>query len=334
MITKLNAMKVIMPILFIAVCCSCNNYLNKTIFEPLTVAEIKKAVEKDSSFAKNYEVIKYIRDSLLKTDTEKAKFYDLTYKKVHKFINYATDSNYFKPLIEGYKEEWGKKYGVLHKKVDSISDYWKKYKAENSLDQYIEVELADIDKEYFEYIGGVRSVNLGFRLTPKKGTIEQVRFGYKIEAKIHQSEEESSYSSFSFFDKSWCLSTTPISQSTVRYWKANYTNEKILKNKTVTSFLRDYDIFIEIELIRKDGKNMSNDDLGIPESIISHWKYEKNIPLKDLYVKDVLEEVMGIEYLSEDDYILKQKYENLRKKDSVIFEFIIIPMNSFIMKNI
>ena len=38
---------------------SCNNPLKKSIFEPLTVEELKKVIEKDTSFRENYSLEKH-----------------------------------------------------------------------------------------------------------------------------------------------------------------------------------------------------------------------------------------------------------------------------------
>jgi hypothetical protein len=316
-------MKRIIIILLTATLYSCNSHLDKSIFEPLTVEELKKSIDKDSLFEGTYKNILYIKDSVLTSDIEKAKFADLTYNRVHKLIKFSLDTTYFKPIEERIKKEWQEKYGKFHTKVDSISNYWKKYKNENSLEQYVKVELVQIDKEYYSYSYGIKNVNLGFRLTPLKGQIDQLRFGYKIEAKINEKEQESLYESiYSSLDKSWCLTTTPFSKPTVRYWEANYTNEKILQNKNIETFFRDYNIYIEIDQIRKDGKNMSNDDLKIPESVKNHWRYENQEYIKDLYIKDIVKELLNEEYLPEYEYRFEEINKILKEKDALAFDFL------------
>lgn len=315
-------------LLFIAVgLLSCNSHLDKPIFEPLTVNELKESIDKDSLFKNTYEYIVYVRDTILKTDMEKVKFADLTYEQVFDFAKFSSDTVYFKPINERIEKEWNEKYGIYLQKVDSISNYWKKYKEENSLEQYVKVELARIDKEYYSYSGGIRNVNLGFRLTPLKGKIDQIRFGYKIEAKINEKDEEDRYSSiYSSLDKSWCLTTSPFSKPVVRYWEASYSNEKILKSKTLETFNRDYNIYIEVDEIRKDGINMSNDDLNIPKSVTNHWEYENKEYLEDLYVDDIIEEVLGKEYMSEYDYRSQEIDKILKEKYPLVYEFIKAPM--------
>lgn len=318
-------MNKIIYLLFAVGLISCNSPLDKSIFEPLTVEELKQSIDKDSLFKNTYEYIVYVRDTVIKSDLEKVKFADLTYEQIHEFALFSADTTYFKPINERIKKEWTEKYGIYGEQVDSVSNYWKKFKKENSIEQYVKIELVEIDKEYYSYNNGVRSVNLGFRLTPLKGKIEQVRFGYSIEAKINEKENDDIYASL---DKNWCRSTSPFSRPIVRYWEADYTNEKILKNKIIKTFLRDYNIHIEVDKIRKDGKNMSNDDLNIPKALENHWKYEnKEGYLKDLYFDDVVKDVLNKEYMKNYEYRSQEIDKILKEKYPLTFEFVRLPQN-------
>jgi hypothetical protein len=322
-------MKKLLLIFLIVGLFGCNSHLNKSIFEPLTVDELKKSLQKDSLFKNTYEYIQYVKDTILKSDLDKVRFADLTYKRIHDFAKFSSDTSYFKPIDERIKKDWSEKYGRYQAKVDSISNYWKNFKNENSLEQYVKVELAQLDKEYYSYSGGIRNVNLGFRLTPLKGQVDQIRFSYRIEAKINEKDKENIYESiYSAFDKSWCLMTSPLLKPVVRYWEANYSNEKILSDKTLETFFRDYNIYIEIDEIRKDGKNMSSDDLNIPKSIMRHWEYENRESLKDLYVKNIIKEILDEEYLDEYEYNIQEKGKILKEKDPVVFDFVRLPLTA------
>jgi hypothetical protein len=334
------SMKRILILLLTVGLFSCNSHLDKTISEPLTVKELKQFIDNDSLFKRTYKDIVYVRDTVLKSDMEKVKFADLTYDQIFEYMKFSADTAYFKPINEiEVKKEWNEKYGFYKEKVDSISNYWKKYKEEHSLESYAKVELAKIDKEYYSYSGDVKNVKLGFRLTPLKGKIDQIQFGYRIEAKINEKKNEDTYLSIissihSAFDKSWYLTTSPFSKPVVRYWEANSTNEKTFKNKTLETFNKEYNIYIEIDKIRKDGvnmSNMSNDDLNIPESVTYHWGYENENRecLKNFYVKDIIKEVLGKEYMDELDYQIQEirkRWEHgdkiLKEKDPLVFEFL------------
>ncbi|MET0466437.1 MAG: hypothetical protein ABW007_24985, partial [Chitinophagaceae bacterium] len=88
-------MRIINIILLAIIICSCNNPLDKKIFDTLKVEELKVSIDKDSTFEDAYSTIQYIKDSVLKTDLEKAKFADLTYDRVYKLLKYSQDTTYF-----------------------------------------------------------------------------------------------------------------------------------------------------------------------------------------------------------------------------------------------
>lgn len=304
---------------------NCNSHLDKSVLEPLTVKELKKTIDKDSLFKDTYEYIVYIRDTVLKSNLDKVKYSELSYKNINEFFKFSSDTTYFKPINERIEKEWNEKYGNYKKDVDSVSKYWKDLKEKNSLDQYVKVELVKLDKEYYTYSKDIRNVNLGFKLTPLKGKIEQIRFGFLIEAKINEKEKKDKYSSiYSALDKSWCRLTSPFSRPVIRYWEASYSDEKILKYKSLKTFLRDYNIHIEIDKIRKDGKNMSSDDLNIPEEIKNHWEYEnhENEYLRNLYFDDIVKKVLNKEYVEKYDYRDKEINKILKKEYPLEFDFI------------
>lgn len=317
-------MRKLLPLFVLAIFIySCSNPTNKNIFEELTVDELKTAIDKDSLFESTYKLIEYRKDSVLTSELDKVKWSDLTYSRIHDLVEFASDTTLTKPLREKFDSEWKSKYGIVAKEIDSVSEYWKKYAKENSLDQYVKVELVTLDKEYYSYSSGIRSVNLGFKLTPLKGKIDQMRFGYEIEAKLDEDDKKSEYSDLlATMDYSWCRMSRPFSKPTTRYWEANYTNEKILKSRSVKSLLRDYNVNITVDEIRINGQNIDRDDLGIPKSIERHWEYENKEYLSDLYMDDVAEEVLGKRYIRDYEYRNEKMDSIYKKEDELAYEFI------------
>ncbi len=304
----------------------CNSPQKKSIFEPLTLDELKTFIKKDTIFEYGYKRIQYIRDTVLKTDIDRVKWADLTYGRINKYLKFAVDSTYFKPLEKQFKSDWNEKFGQYLPKVDSISDYWKKYKTENSLNNYVKIELVEIHKKNYEYIGGIENIDLGFRLTPLKGPIEQLRFGYKIEAKIDETSEQSEFAGLlSRLDYSWCKKSDPFSRPTVSYWEVNYKNEKLLEYRDLPTIKRDYNILIEVDEIRKDGKNLSTDDLKIPKSVEYYWENQNFEFLKELYIKDIVLEFLNKNYKTEFEYVNQKTDSILKKKDDLCFNFFRIP---------
>ena len=294
--------------------CSCNNYLDKSIYEPLSVQELKKAIEKDSIFQDIYEYIQVMNNSVLTTDLAKVKFVDLTYRRLYKFAKFAMDTTYFNPIEKKAEKEWIENYNHYQLKVDSISDYWKEEK--KSLTQYVDIELVDMRKEYYSYSGDIKNVKLGFRLTPLKGTVETLWFRYQIEKKTDEEDGKSSYRYGNL-----CLEYTSFSKPILKYYEVDYTNKKILMDETLETFLTDYSVHIEVDRIRTDGVSKSIDDLNIPQSVQNYWR------APDLYFDDVVKEFLNKDFLSKYEYKGREVEKILRKKDSLSFEFINLNMS-------
>jgi len=77
--------------------CCCNSFPEKSIFEPLTDAELNKAVSKDAGF---YDFYFYCNDYLkyIVTDAQRIYYYDITYNELFNYGKYLDK-------LEGLPEE-------------------------------------------------------------------------------------------------------------------------------------------------------------------------------------------------------------------------------------
>lgn len=290
---------------------SCNSISDKPVSVKLDTEELSKAIKGDTLFSSFYENIRKGVDEM--DDIKKAKFNDVTYRRLFKYFKFLRDTTYWNPLSEQWGKEWEKEYGVYLPKVDSTLKYWKKYLQENSLNKYVNIELAQIDKDYYEYAGGLKEVNLGFRLTPLQGAIEQLRFNYGYKAKINGDK---------YFETHNCISTSPFSAPTIRYWEVGYGDRDNFSGKSVEIFLRDYNLQIEITSIRKDGLNISTDDFNIPEEISDYFTNGENDTLMRDYYKDkVLKKIIFKDYLDKWEYRSKKADVIREKENKLCFDF-------------
>jgi len=310
--------KVVLLLLLSVFLFGCDSYLNKSVFEPLSREEVKKSVEKDSLFTSVYMYTQVIKEFKLKSELEQAEYSDLTYKRLYKFVKFMKDSAYFNSMNEKFGKEWENKYGIYSTKVDSVLNYWQKYKDENSLNQYVSIELTDIKKYYYSYIGGLKSVYLGFKLTPLKGDIEQFRFGFSIKSKIETNNKKPQ----SDMDYSWCLVDIPLTKQTTAVFEPNYSDRDIFESRNLEEFLRDYNLNIKITDIRKDGKNISDKDLGIPESVESYWKYKDTKYFDDIFNAGLIRETVFKDYLDKEEYQKEETQKILEKKDPLSYKFV------------
>lgn len=292
---------------------SCNNIPNKSISNKLETGELSKAIKSDTLFADFYENLRAEIDEM--SDIKKATYNDITYRRLFGYVKFLQDTTYWNPLVKNWENEWENKYGIYLTKADSVVNYWKKYLEENSLDKYVKIELAKIDKEYYDYIGGLKEVNLGFRLTPLQGTIEQIRFNYGYKPKISGDGR--------YYTKHNCISTSPFSTSTIRYWEVGYSDKDNFAGKNVETFLRDYNLYIEVASIRKDGINISTDDFNTPEVVSDYLSYGENDNLmEDYYKEKVIKELVNKDYLRKWEYYEKQSDVLKEKKDKHCFDFL------------
>ena len=281
---------------------SCSNIPNKSIFEPLTTDELSKVIKKDTSFIEFYEAQRKISEKL--NEIDKAKFADLTYRRLFKMYQYIQDTAIMVPIAQEWSAQWETLFGPYYNRADSVITYWTKYKNDNSLNKFINIEFAELNKEYYTYSYDVKKVSLGFRLTALQGPVEQVMFNYKYSAKI---------SDF-YGEKHNCILTAPFENSILRYWEVEYSDEKRLKNSSTTEFARDYDIEIEITNVRKDGINYSLDDLKIPEPVLKVMKTDSaKYPYLYLsYKEDMIKTTLYPSYKSSNEFRL-EKFEQLMK---------------------
>lgn len=289
---------------------SCSSIPSKTIMEPLSTSELATIIKKDTTFENFYQLVSEQVGKL--SDIDKAKYSDITYSSMYDYYLFIRDTTW----VLNYEKEWDEKYSIYLDKVDSVITYWKNYKEENSLTRFVTIAFDCLDKEYYTYSHDVKTVNFAFKLIPAEDyIIEQVRFNYKFKAKINEY----------WGDVHWCLSSTPFSKPTVRYWEVtDYSEEKRLKNVLSENFLRDYDIAIEITDVRKDGVNYSLDDLAIPKSVSDYFSWDPNeYPvLSEINKSKVIKELLIDSYQSKSEFVLNQFEKESSKRFPKEFEFI------------
>ena len=292
---------------------SCHNISDKPVSEKLSTEELSKAIKSDTSFSDFYENIRKPIDNM--SDIKKAKYNDVTYRRLFKYFKFSSDTNYWKPLSENWDKEWANKYGIYGPKGDSVLNYWHKFIAENSLNKYVRIELVQIDKKYYEYIGGIKEVNLGFRLTPLQGPIEQIQFNYGYKPKINGDSK--------IYDKHNCISTTPFSSSIIRLWEVGYSDKDNFASENIETFSRDYNLYIEITSIRKDGKNISTNDFSVPKTVSNCFENEKNYPeLFEIYKDELIKELINKDYIGKWNYRNQKTIELKEKDDKLCYDFL------------
>lgn len=292
---------------------SCSDIPNKSISEELSTKELADAIESDSAFADLYTMIRSTYDSLDKVD--QARYYNITYRDLNDFHKFfIEDTDYWKPLHEKWDKEWYEKYGPQLQKADSIIAYWQKQKEDNVPEKYVSIELANVSTEYYSYTGGVRHVSFGFSITPLKGSIDQVEFHYRFIPKISGDDGNHYYD---ILNSHYCISTSPITSPVVRYWQADYSDEKRFGGMTAEQILRDYDLKIDIDEIRYEGRNINEETLGIPESV----RYYLDYGFEDFGKGRVVKEFIDTNFMERYEYSDAEVTKICKEKDEPCFNF-------------
>lgn len=158
-------------------------------------------------------------------------------------------------------------------------------------------------------------MNLGFRMTPLQGAVQQIRFNYGYKAKIHGDDK--------YYEKHRCIETDPLNSSRIGYWEVSYSDKDKFAGKNVETFLRDYNMYIEVVEIRKDGVNMSIADFAVPEEVTKCLEVEKEYPtLFEMYKDDVIKSLMKKDYIGKLEYSNKKAEEIQEKEDKLCYDFL------------
>lgn len=291
---------------------SCHDNLNKSILEPLTVDELKSEMKKDSDFISFYEDFQRIREKKLDSDVAQAKYGDLTYRRIWDVIKYRQNPETYEEIQKEAEALYKAQKKDYSKSLDSLCNYWKAQAAIYDPNSYVKIGFSSIDREYYPSSRVLKSVDIGFNITPLKGTVEQLKFSYKIKSKI--SEGRSSYWDD---DGGSCICSSPIYSTSVRYWELPYSLRDALQYKTSGEVVRDYDIIINVKRVRINGENIDESDFSMPYAISSYMSDRK-----DTYYRDrVIQEYIDDKYKSIDEHASSILKERLMKMDSEVLEF-------------
>ena len=298
---------------------SCNP-LDKSIIEDLSPKELKKEITKDSSFTYIYEDIEGFK-KLNKDKIKLANYSNLTWQRIIDFNKFKLDS--YSNLGEFEKEYISKYDKTIQKGIELINDYKKKNEVwvnENHPNNFVDIELIGINTEYYEYSGGVDDVYFKFRIKTKKGRVQQVTWGINPKAKINDKKKDDLYS---LLDYQGYIYSSPINNVVTGRYEASYKHEKIAAGKSAKSFLRDYDLNLEIRKVRFKNKNISHDDYELPFKVRMYIEYEekKDENMYEYYLADIIADEIDADFISKTSYVLKKQDSILEAKFPLEFSF-------------
>lgn len=287
---------------------------NKPVVEKLELDDVAKLVKQDSLYEEIILEVEFAREVIEKNIVLMSKFKDLTYSDYLKYKKQISDTTLLKNIIEEadslYSLNIKKLQQTYKSRIDSLFNLYKKLQEENDPEKYFKVEFSSIDKEYYSYGNGIKTINIKFKVTPLKGAIQGGSFRYKIIPKVTNKEVADAGCRFSFYTKN----------PSIYIWEAPYDVEDEFENASTSSIKDNYNFEYSYMTVRKDGKTMSTLDLftDIPIS----YKICLDQDSLDLWdYKYIMEEEFSVTI--KDSYEIAEELYSKKKKsiNELAFEF-------------
>ncbi|NLZ95692.1 MAG: hypothetical protein GX921_07715 [Bacteroidales bacterium] len=290
---------------------SCNKIINKSIIKELTIDELSKEIKSNEKFAEFYSELREAVDDL--SDIEKAKFYDITYRRLFNYTVYENDTAYWRPIYEKYSDEWHKNDSINMLKADLEINKWKDKIEKENLHQYVEFSFDSISWSKPNFRGDIDAFFV-FTITPLKGDLEEVCFNfgfkpkegnYRKHTKRHQCNYTGGYSS---------------PKKVIRF--VNEDDRNKVRGITMQELLEYCDLHLKITHVKKDGETIGIHTDSIPEDIYEcivsedygTYDYRRN------KIK-VFERITGDKYIYDMAYIIEKLSEKKIKKDELCYHF-------------
>jgi hypothetical protein len=286
----------------------CNRIPNRPIDEALTAKQLSEVVAHDTAFASFYEFIRANFDSM--PPAEREKFRAVTYHRMYDFRKFSEDSLYWRPLTEQWQAAWNRLYGTYTQQADSIIRYWKEYRLQHSLSNYVHIALTAL----------TRDGDWTFELTPLKGSVQQLHFKYKYVAKSDDKDGVPS----GFYGWEQGTVAKPFARP-VHYSLAGSEHDKalLMQYTDADAFLKEYNLYTIVTALTVHGKELSIDDFSLPVGVEMCLDYgiKQDSLLWDYYRSEVITDLLYDKYVSETAYT-QQKTDSIRRqKDPLCYRF-------------
>ena len=279
-------------LLMVLVClCSCNNIPKTSVFEPLTSQQLARIIEKDDRFEFFYEDYWYTYGATIVSldELDKAKYIDLTYRDLYKYYLLGVDEDFNKTI----EEEWNSRYGIYTSKADSVINYWTQFKANNSLEKYVKVEL--------DYVYARRGTQeCDFALTPLCEGIERVSFVFRyIKGGDYLKSVGGKEYTVTCYD--------PVDKRRIFEWY-NYNYDDYMGEVSNSYFMSSFMTQIEVISVKINGNTY--DYSSMPTSVRKYLDERKTIIRNSSVQKyDIIREVLDPQYKTLAQYVVNKKNE-------------------------
>ncbi len=172
---------ILKTIFAVAVCIStvsCENTINRSVTEPMTIEEIKDVAMQFGGFGNVYDQIYYVVSYM--SPAKKAEFVTLTYADYYKFQKEITEKD--AEWNDIATKEWQKKHGWKVAHIDSVYYYWKQRREDYLENHKLVIEPVAYSIKEDHYYGSKHPV-VSIRITSGRGEISHLHAVFAIENK-------------------------------------------------------------------------------------------------------------------------------------------------------
>jgi len=124
--------------------------LDKSIFDPLTVEEIRDQLKINSAFEKVYKPLEDLQESKFSSNTNRAKWGAITYNRLFNYSYLKSSSDFLENELI-WENNWNVKYSIGLFKTDSIFSYWKKHIIKDETGHYSTYNNKGLTYEICDY---------------------------------------------------------------------------------------------------------------------------------------------------------------------------------------
>lgn len=301
------------------------NPAEKSINEPLTLDQINRVVKKNPDYEQTFSLVERYQNKNF-SNTEKARVNDLTYKRLHKFLEKFHNLPYQEKMETQYKQEWKEKYGPLFDKVDSVDAYWRQYRKDHELDSYVRIDWTEIDKNDPDIFLGYAAVT--FRIVPLKGKIEELEAYYGLVP----NGSTPFYTYFETTGRNHLHIEQPFAAPVSSRHYLNFNTGDIsasdLKESSLAEVKEMYHFDTWVTRLKIDGQYVRPADVwnAIPSCVKTLWEQRNkdswNDFSRDLYYTDIVKELISPDYISQNDYVRTQLRAHYYELDELAAGFL------------
>ncbi len=120
--------------------------MEKSVIESLSAEELDKVAGEDNSFLATYSIVEE-KSNYISRSSDSARWYPLTYARLHNFIRKIESSEFNTPLLDSLRRDWETKSAANTFAADSIIAYWSDYLNYNNPDSLVSAVYDGIEVE-------------------------------------------------------------------------------------------------------------------------------------------------------------------------------------------